>query len=894
MTPTEQVPAATEASVRGHAAAFVREAKPGVDLLLLRSAPVWLGPPVLDVGGSKVRVVEGVSPLAILDAIYAEDGTWPIIALTSLTERELGQAVLQHADRRGVTRLDSWALVPGLFGVRRDDLDPRIQKELGKWAPELLLQHRPAAGWQAGRDGSVSYAYVVGVLVAAVLGIPATQVDAALVFETLDDFGARERWMELDPAVADALARAVGNVFGTHVRYALHIVRSGTAVAIPAFGLAADVLWPVDGSRVPGIALDARVRLEQQILKNLDAAAMRSLADAAVGTVLRLSTFEAERIDGILVQAEALLTDLGWGEGAAFSRHLPAGFAAGLGEIAERVREALEAPSSVTTASLDSAIRRAGSHDLAGRDHSRRELGTAQMAVRLVRWLHTEPKVESTFAGAVHLYLRTGGWVDRAFAAIWGGSAQPALAEAYRRLSVEVRSRRDLEDAQAANLLTAADSGDGQVIAIERMLDAIILPLAKSHPALLVVLDGMSVGTATAITQDIAAEGWIELVREPDRRRLAAIAALPTLTKYSRASLFAGELVAGTQALEKTRFTARTGGAVFHKDDLRSAAGHELPAELRQAMNDTGQRVVATVLNTIDDALAKADPGGTQWGLDTVQHLRALLNAAALAGRNVILTSDHGHVVERGGEFRPAEDGGARWRPFGGEPARDDELLVGGPRVLAPGGQVILARSEYLRYTAKAAGYHGGAALAELTIPIVVLRRATAAPPPGWVDSAPQAPEWWFESDPAQVTAAAAPAVPMKRRKTAADTPEQVSMFDLPVGVEDKVPAVTPRRLSEQLLSSARYAVQRKRLVRRALDDAVVAQIIDAADERDGRVNQDVLAGILGIPTSSFAATLSVLRRLLNTDGYEVVAMDADQVTVVIDRPLLCDQFSLT
>lgn len=893
MTPTEQVPAATEASVREHAAAFVREAKPGVDVLLLRAAPVWSGPAVIEVGGATVRVIEGVSPLAILDAIYAKDASGPVVALTSLTERELGQAVLQHADRRGVTRLDSWALVPGLFGVRRDDLDPRIQKELGRWAPELLLQYRPANGWQAARDGSVSYAHLVGTLVAAVLGVPTSDVDATLLLESLDATETRTRWRELDPMIATELAAAAGDVFGTHVRYALHIARSGTSIAIPAFGLAADVLWPAHGSDVPGVALDARVRLEQQIVKNLDGDAMRALADSAIGTVLRLSTFEAERIDGILVQAEALLADLGWAEGAAASRHLPAGFNAGLSAIAARLREVLETPTPERTAALDAAIHHASTHDRAVRDHARRELATAQMAVRLVRWLQTPTATEHTLTTAVQSYVRTGGWVDRAYAAVWGGSSQQVLADAYRALAGRVRARRDVEDVQAAALLSASETGDEQTIAIERVLDAVVLPLAASHPTLLIVLDGMSVATATAVAQDVTAEGWIEVAPESTRRRLAAIATLPTITKYSRTSLFAGELLAGTQVIEKARFAARTGGTVFHKDDLRAAAGHELPGDVVEAINDSSQRVVAAVLNTIDDALAKADPGGTQWGLDTVQHLRALLNAAALAGRHVILTSDHGHVVERGGEFRPAADGGARWRPLGGDPIRDDEVLVGGTRVLAPGGQAILARDEGLRYTAKSAGYHGGASLAELTVPIVVVRRAASAAPAGWVDAPPQTPEWWFESDPMRDAAAPSPTPQAKRKKTPAPVAQDaVSMFDLPVE-QPGSSGGTKQRLSEQLLASERYAVQRKRLVRRALDDVVVAQIVDSVDDRGGRVHRDVLAGILGVAPGSLDATLSVLRRLLNTDGYEAVFTDPDGVTLVIDRPLLREQFDL-
>ena len=50
----------------------------------------------------------------------------------------------------------------------------------------------------------------------------------------------------------------------------------------------------------------------------------------------------------------------------------------------------------------------------------------------------------------------------------------------------------------------------------------------------------------------------------------------------------------------------------------------------------TGRPLVTCVLNTIDDALDRSDPGGTSWGADTVKHLDPLLERARHAGRTVI------------------------------------------------------------------------------------------------------------------------------------------------------------------------------------------------------------------------------------------------------------------
>ena len=43
----------------------------------------------------------------------------------------------------------------------------------------------------------------------------------------------------------------------------------------------------------------------------------------------------------------------------------------------------------------------------------------------------------------------------------------------------------------------------------------------------------------------------------------------------------------------------------------------------------------------------------------------------------------------------------------------------------------------------------------------------------------------------------------------------------------------------------------------------------------------------------AFAGLLATLRRVLNVDGYPVIELDPDGVTVVLDRELLREQFEL-
>src|SRR5690606_21022731 len=81
---------------------------------------------------------------------------------------------------------------------------------------------------------------------------------------------------------------------------------------------------------------------------------------------------------------------------------------------------------------------------------------------------------------------------------------------------------------------------------------------------------------------------------------------------------------------------------IFHKKALDTVpAGADLATDVANAIVDTtGRPLVATVLNFVDDTLHHTDPGGTDWGIDTITHLRPLLQAAQRAGRAVIITSD--------------------------------------------------------------------------------------------------------------------------------------------------------------------------------------------------------------------------------------------------------------
>ena len=302
------------------------------------------------------------------------------------------------------------------------------------------------------------------------------------------------------------------------------------------------------------------------------------------------------------------------------------------------------------------------------------------------------------------------------------------------------------------------------------------------------------------------------------------LAALPTETFFSRASLFAAALRPGIAAGEKPAFASHgfwpsAGAVLVHKSGIGGSDGNDLGAELEQAVGPDGPPVVGVVLNAVDDSLKAGrqslDPG---WRSQDVSGLPQLLDRAASSGRIVVLTSDHGHILEHGSQLRTDTSGGARWRAAE-LPVRPDEVLVAGPRVLTPEGRAILAATEDLRYGREAHGYHGGASLAEVAIPLVVLLPPGTDPPAGWTLRAPGGPSWW-SGDPAAAPAPVVQQSPTARpsgvRKKPAATQSE-ALFDVPAEVLRPArapggePDWSPPRPSVPCMPNSRSTVSRNR-----------------------------------------------------------------------------------
>lgn len=875
----------SEALVRSRAVELI--AKGGdCRVLVLRAQPRWHGGD-LSVDGHRVRVVEGISQLAILDAYARQDDEY-LVVLTDRPRADLDDTVLARAYGQRVEEPDEWASIPGLYRGARE-----VSRELRRlsWAATALLDHEPPGGWQPSNDLAVTAEHALGGLLAHLLSLDfrnTAGIDGVVLLAALSN-GARSSWSAVDPELQQHLIEWAREQYGTAAAFALRTTATPGGLVKPlALGLAIDVLWPEGDNDLDADQVAARTRLLERYVagRSLTPLQAREIANATTSAVLRLSRENdpEQRLGVVLDQAEALLRDnLGWPAGAERSTILRPGFTA-------RLR--------VLTAALDSGD---GVEESLARllDHRESSIGAQdlapRMAVRLVRWLGTDEDAPHSLGTDLQRQVSDGAWVDAALGVLWSGSADPQVSAAYGRLVDRVRARRRARDEAAARHLTdtavmhsLAELLEGPALGVENVLRTVVAPWVSRGGVLLVVLDGMSGAVAVDLAQDVGRSGLVEWVPSATKQRLAAGAALPSMTGISRTSLFCGEIRAGNASTETSGLaTAFPGATVFHKGDLRAPGGAQLPDDVATAIGDPAVPVVGVVINAIDDATHKIDSSGRAWTMAELDPLRALLNAASIAGRVVVLTSDHGHVVERGSQMLSAVPGGdARWRPASSGPPTDGEVLVAGPRVALDAGEVVMLWRDDARYGPARAGYHGGAALAELTVPVLVYQRSLAQDAPdGWEPAPPQAPTWWNDPVVAPPAPAAPATVKKPRKKPTIDTAGP-ALFNL----TDTPPVATSADLVERVLATSVFTDQ-MRLAGRAAPTNLVESVLRTLVPRNGRAHIDTVAAAAGMSATSFGQGLAVVKRVLNVEGYDILSVDSDGVTLRLDLDLLKDQF---
>lgn len=429
---------------------------------------------------------------------------------------------------------------------------------------------------------------------------------------------------------------------------------------------------------------------------------------------------------------------------------------------------------------------------------------------------------------------------------------------------------------------------------VEAILERLVAPLAQQAPVLLLVADGLSYSIFRELCEDLEALGWDEHVSGPPPTLAVGVAALPTITEVSRTSLLSGRLVVGAASKEKSAFAthsalvaasrAGTAPVVFHKGDLTDSEG--LSSTVRDAIASMQQQVVAVVYNAVDDHLSGSNQIHVRWTIDDLRLLGPLLSEARRARRVVIVTADHGHVIDDGTVLRGQGDGD-RWRLPAGAPDESELVYEGGRVKTASGNTVVCSWSEGVRHGTKKNGYHGGVSAQEVVVPLSVFTPRNMALK-GWQVAAASQPDWWAPLE--AVAPALAPEASTVRR-TPKPKPAPLPQSDLFGGAAASVAPLAGVHWIDALQASPAYLAQKALAARVAPADADVRSLLDALTARGGKLSKAALAQRLGMSAMRISGFVNAAKRVLNVDQAAVLVLDETAGTVELNRELLSRQF---
>lgn len=892
----------------------------------LRGVPDRAALADLEHDGHLVRVRPAESALAVREALAEHrSGDWMVV-VTDREDDDLGAGVLAHFIWQRLRSPDPWEAVRHRFSAT--GIDPgltaaRHSRDLAA----ALLAASPSNGWPAAPAGVLTRAHALTSVAKARLGLSADAADTLGVLQWTMRPASVTAVAELRADVGDRLADEtlewIAERAGPASAPVRALLRRGEMADILPVGVVVHLLTSEHSLTTAErhLAELALVRLEPSWGSPAPPLpSLRALGNASAALLADLvhDLRETGGVERVLHRADAILGQVQAEQLSVHSDLLPRGFRSRLTTLSEKLGQSV------------GTERRSSSEDVerAWADVCAHRLGSVQgplltpfhAAVRLSRWLESAPSCDGAdLAALVRRHMEQSSWADAAINDAYVGVDDPDLAPALAAVIDVAQERRSLEERTFAAALAhstgdSAASGEGvdglpaeggTVWYLERLLPGRVIPMAKRAPVLLLVMDGMSVAAANEILDDATNRlGWLEaaLPEAGGRHRSAGLSVLPSLTGVSRASLLCGRLEQGQQTVELAGYhelTVKAGkitAVLFHKKGVETTArGWSVSDDVGAALDDAKTQLVTVVLNTIDDALDRSDPVGTTWTADAVKHLEPLLARARAAGRTVVMTADHGHVVERRhGTQRAYPDlTSGRSRAATGT-VQDGEIEVTGARVLTPDHRAVLAVDEGLRYGPLKAGYHGGASGAEVVVPVAVLVPGEDSNPLGLTLLPPQMPIWWLTQDvaPAGPARATQPTVIRPAERTSRRAEDRgPTLFD---DVTEPSARSARSTLGRSVVTSEVYRAQRTVAGRLIVTDEQIDSLIEAlAGAPAARVPMTLAATALSVNEIRLRGALAQVQQLLNVEGYAVIGTDPDTSTVILDERLLREQFGV-
>lgn len=855
--------------------------------------------------GLPLKVAECRSDLEARDLLLKldrEEGKG-LLLLMRTDEERLGEDVRARFAGRTVHSLDQREVLKEIYQAAA--IDPRISND------DVLLDALVMAGsGGSGRKapgGSLDLDFAWSVI----LRQPDVMNQRPDLVEILRWSLDRERWAavealdrELVPSFFEWVAERAGEV----ARCLESLFLSGQTNLYLPLGLVAGDLFDECLNTVDGAA-DARVRFENYLngrtIKRADAAMWNRAAREVLD---KREPEERERVAG---QVDAILEGIRALPIASAFNYSKQGFRDRWLRFADDIDRLGRRKWESGSRAVFNSLSQLHEHALAPLHASR--LARAEMAARLAGYetnLAPQRNRPSGLGAAVRDFARHDSFIDWARFSLSWGDPFPEVAEVYGRLAkrlAKARIEAQVEFGERLCQWHADNEGGGAgLVPIESVAAECIAPLASQRPVLLLVMDGMNYPAFHQLSRSLERSGWVAHCRDGGEFPTRVLSVLPSITEVSRWALFAGKVETGQRKSEVVAFRENAALAdvrsrgkplLFTKNDLGEQDSAALSGKVRGALSGSEHRVVAIVINAIDDQLKTGGQLSLDWKVQDIGILPAILEAAAEGERLVVLTSDHGHIpeMENTRAVNRAAEGEARYRY--GEADDEAEREFTGARIKAATGResVVLPVTESLRYGQKAAGYHGGACDLEAMVPLAVFGGQGDEIEGYQAIDAPQ-PDWWdwrrvflgdAEAKPVTVISPK-PATTKKKKVTDVD--------ELPLFVETSAksgkPSQEPAWL-EAFFGSPVFDEQERLLGGAAPKREHLSKVLAAVTANNGSMLIAALAKAMGEASYRMNGILSRVARFTNVDSYPILEIDRDSDTVRLNRKLLASQFQI-
>jgi hypothetical protein len=850
---------------------------------------------VQHINGTEFHCLYCVSELAMREALVTHSGSTDekrLVLLSPLDVAHIAQDVLARIWRNEPQRLSPWRSLQQILRVR--DIDPRLTRKSNRWVADALL-----GGYERIRNQ---------LTFGEVLDMDSAWRAIAMSYLRYFDSSVDLRSVLVWSCREDVSQLLLG-------KYADDLM---------PLSLVCSILYCPDQERSAqsGAAQFylARGKFTERYLREGHTpsnVALKQMGDEAASLVR--DWIKQKPYSGyapVLDKAEQILASLDMSSAAKSSDLLRIGLQSRFALFAQALNDVLDGKELAVAGSAYTALK---AHQLSSLELYRDALYRAEMALRLTRWVASGPVTSGNSSDLIAEYVRSGGFCDWARTEIWSGDSDDHLNQVYQRLARQARDIREQQNQSFGRCLDSIARGDklsDGLIPVEQLLDEVVTPLSTGDKerVLLLVLDGMSQAVYRQLCDDLTRHNWMEITSETTGESGCLVAALPTITEVSRCSLLSGVLREGQAKDEKSAFanhpslkrlaSTKYPPVLFHKQDLAQPGSGSLNSDVRRILSGSEHRITAVVINAIDDQLSSSAQVSVDWSFESIALLRQVMDAARESGRTIIMTSDHGHVLEYDSFYqRSGEDNGERYHLDGaGIDVSPLEVKVSGKRVVKAGNTVVLPWSETVRYVrGKNHGYHGGGTLQEVVIPLGVYVSANAENlPRGWSAKTRSFPDWWFSESLLPIAAdegLALGSVEVQQPKRAAPKKRQ-AIEEVVDDLFGDLKAEAAPEVAEkddwvnQLVQSSVYSQIRNR-VRNPISDEDMMALLTLLQKSQWQIMENQLSQELSIPRMRLRGFLSNAQRLLNVDGYSILSVDRDSQTIRLNYQDLCKQFEL-